>query len=223
MLETRFPRFPGDIGNPATWPFPVIYKTVAGASPKRVVGEGAKGLIAPFLQAAKELEAEGADGIATSCGFLSLFQNDISARASVPVATSCLLQIPLIERLLPADKRVGIITISADSLTAAHLDAVGVDPATPIAGTDGGAEFSRSILGDAPTLDFAAAQGDILDAGDRLLRRHPDIGAVVLECTNMAPYARGLAAHLRLPVYDIVSFLTWFHAGLKPRGFAPPR
>ena len=107
MLETRFPRIPGDIGNPATWPFPVIYKSVPGATSERVVGQAGRGLIAPFLQAASELEAEGADGIATSCGFLSLFQHELTAHVGVPVATSSLLQIPLIQRLLPAGKRVG--------------------------------------------------------------------------------------------------------------------
>ena len=54
------------------------------------------------------------------------------------------------------------------------------------------------------------------------MRQHPDVGAVLLECTNMAPYARALREHLRLPVYDIVSFVTWFHAGLEPRDFGHP-
>ena len=223
MLETRFPRIPGDIGNSDTWPFPVTYKIVAGASSERVVHQRGRGLIGPFLDAARELEAGGADGIATTCGFLSLFQDRLAAHVGVPVATSSLLQIPLIERLLPAGRRVGIITISAGSLTAAHLEAAGTDPATPIAGTEDGREFSRATLGDLPGLDVEAAQADILDAGGRLLREHADIGAVVLECTNMAPYARALAAHLRIPVYDIVSFLTWFQAGLSPRGFPRPR
>jgi Asp/Glu/hydantoin racemase len=220
ILETRFPRILGDIGNPDTWPFPVLYKTVSGASSQRVVVERGRGLIGPFLQAARELEAEGADGIATSCGFLSLFQDKLAAHVGVPVATSSLMQIPLIERLLPAGKRVGIITISAGSLSADHLRCANVDPATPVAGTDDGLEFSRAILGDALTLNVVIAQQDILDAGDSLLRNHDDIGAVVMECTNMAPYSRALAAHLHRPVYDIVSFLTWFQAGLSPRGFA---
>jgi Asp/Glu/hydantoin racemase len=222
MLETRFPRIPGDMGNAATWPFPVLYKVVKGASPKRVVEDKAAGLGDAFLDAAKELVELGADGITTTCGFLSLYQRELAAHVGVPVATSSLMQAPFIERLLPPGKHVGIVTISATSLTAAHLEAAGADPQTPVVGTDGGREFSRAILGDEATLDVAAAERDILDAGSRLVEQHPATGAVLLECTNMAPYARALRQHLGLPVFDIYSFITWFHAGLAPRDFGPP-
>jgi Asp/Glu/hydantoin racemase len=217
MLEARFPRIPGDVGNALTWPFPVLYKVVPGAAPDRVVLRRAEGLLEAFLEAAADLIALGADGITTNCGFLSLFQHELAAHCSVPVATSSLMQAPLIERVLPPGKRVGILTISAGTLTPEHLTAAGVAPDTPIVGTDGGREFSRVILNDELELDVAAAERDILDAGDALVRAHPDVGAVLLECTNMCPYAIALQAHLGLPVFDMVSFITWFHAGLAPR------
>lgn len=222
MLEAHFPRIPGDMGNAATWPFPVLYRVVKGASPKRVVEEQAAGLLDDFLAAAKSLVAMGADGITTNCGFLSLFQRELAAHVGVPVAASSLMQAPLIERLLPPGKRVGIMTISAASLTERHLEAAGADPATPVVGTDGGREFSRAILGDEPVLDVAAAELDILDAGQALVKQHKEVGAVLLECTNMAPYARALREHLGLPVFDIYSFITWFHAALNPRDFGHP-
>jgi hypothetical protein len=222
MLEARFPRIPGDMGNAGTWPFPVLYKVVAGASPQRVVRERAAGLLGPFLDTAAELVRLGADGLTTNCGFLSLFQRELAAHAGVPVAASSLMQIPFIERLLPPGRRVGVLTVSAESLTAEHLAAAGADPDTPVVGTEGGNEFTRVLLGDEERLDCAAAERDILDAGDALLAGCPDIGAVVLECTNMAPYAGALRRWLRLPVFDIYAFITWFHAGLVPRDFGPP-
>src|SRR5271168_4737401 len=148
MLETRFPRIPGDMGNAETWPFPVLYKVVPGASPRRVVCDKAEGLLDKFLQAAEELVRLGADGITTTCGFLSLYQREISAHVGVPVATSSLMQIPLIERVLPPDKRVGVLTVSAANLSGEHLRAAGADPATPVGGTDGGSEFSRVMIND---------------------------------------------------------------------------
>jgi hypothetical protein len=222
MLETRFPRIPGDMGNALTWKFPVLYKVVPGATPDRVVRRKSAGLINAFLDAAAELVQLGADGITTTCGFLSLYQREIATHVGVPVATSSLMQIPLIERILPSGRRVGVLTVSAASLGAEHMVAAGADPATPIVGTDGGREFTRVMVDDMPTLDAAAAERDILEAGEALVAAHPDTGAILLECTNMVPYARALSEHLRLPVFSIHTFVSWFHAGLVPREFGPP-
>jgi hypothetical protein len=222
MPETRFPRIPGDMGNAETWPFPVLYKVVPGASPRRVVCQRSEGLLDEFLAAAAELVRLGADGITTTCGFLSLYQREIAAHVGVPVATSSLMQIPFIERVLPPGKRVGVLTISAANLTEEHLRAAGADPAAPVVGTDGGSEFTRVIINDEERLDVAAAERDILTAGDTLVATHPDIGAVLLECTNMVPYARALSERLRLPVFSIYTFITWFQSGLVPRDFGHP-
>jgi hypothetical protein len=222
MLEARFPRIPGDMGNGQTWPFPVLYKVVRGASPDRVVRQRAEGLLDAFKDAAAELVSLGADGLTTTCGFLSLYQRELAAHVNVPVATSSLMQVPLLQATLPPGKRVGIITISKASLTVDHLKAAGVALDTPVVGTDGGREFSRAIIGDEPQMDAAACERDILDAGDELLRKHPEVGAVLLECTNMTPYAAALRDRLRLPVQSIYSFVNWFHAGLNPRDFGPP-
>ena len=157
MLETRFPRIPGDMGNAETWPFPVLYKVVPGALPRRVVCEKAEGLLDEFLAAAAELVRLGADGITTTCGFLSLYQREIAAHVGVPVATSSLMQIPFIDRVLPPGKRVGVLTVSAANLTEEHLGAAGADPETPVIGTDGGSEFSRVMINDEERLDVAAA------------------------------------------------------------------
>jgi hypothetical protein len=222
MLETRFPRIPGDMGNAGTWPFPVLYKVVPGASPHRVVCNKAAGLLDKFLDAAEELVRLGADGITTTCGFLSLYQRQIAAHVAVPVATSSLMQIPFIERVLPPGKRVGVLTISAANLTEEHLLAAGADPATPVVGTDKGSELTRVMINDEERLDVAAAERDILAAGDALVAANRDLGAVLLECTNMVPYARALSERLRLPVFSIYTFVTWFHAGLVPRDFGHP-
>jgi hypothetical protein len=221
MLEARFPRIPGDMGNAGTWPFPVLYRVVRGASPERVVLEGARGLLPDFLAAAEELVALGAEAITTNCGFLSLFQRELAAHLRVPVATSSLMQVPWVQATLPPGKRVGVVTVSAGSLTPAHLEGAGVPADTPITGTENGREFFRVLIrADAVDMDVTLAEQDILDAGRELVARHPEVGAIVLECTNMPPYAAALREAIGLPVYDIYSMITWFHAGLRPRRFA---
>ena len=218
MLDARFPRIPGDMGNAGTWPFPVLYRVVRGATPERVVLHGAAGLLPDFLDAAAALVALGAEAITTNCGFLSLFQRELAARAGVPVATSALVQVPWVQATLPPGKRVGIVTVCAGSLTPRHLDAAGVPADTPVAGTEDGREFFRVLIrAEKQELDVALAEADVLDAGRALLARHPEVGAVVLECTNMPPYAAAVREAVNLPVYDIYSLVTWFHTGLRPR------
>ena len=219
MLETRFPRIAGDVGNAATWPFPVLYRIVRGASPDRVVRRGADGLLDAFVEAGRELVRAGAEGLTTSCGFLALHQADLARACGVPIAASSLMQAPAVEALLPPGRRAGILTVSRASLTARHLALAGVPPDAPIAGTDGGAEFTRVILDDEPALDVDLARRDVVAAARRLVGDHPEVGAVVLECTNMCPYSADVAEAIGLPVYDFVSFVSWFQAGLRPRRF----
>jgi Asp/Glu/hydantoin racemase len=220
MLQARFPRIPGDMGNATTWPFPVLYRVVKGASPERVVLQGAAGLLPDFLEAAAELVSFGAEAITTNCGFLSLFQRELAAHVQVPVATSALLQVPWVQAMLPPGQRVGIITVCGRSLTPAHLAAAGVAPDTPFVGTEDGKEFFRVlILDEKQDMDVGLAAQDILHAGRTLMQRHKEIGAIVLECTNMPPYAHALHEALGVPVYDIYSLITWLHAGIRPRDF----
>lgn len=217
MLEARFPRIPGDMGNALTWPFPVHYRVVRGASPDRVVRRQAEGLLDGFIAAARELVADGVDGITTNCGFLSLFQDELAAAAGVPVATSSLMQAPMIQAILPPGKRVGILTISAKTLTQEHLRKAGVPEGTPVVGTDNGREFSRVILNNEERLDVEAARQDLIEAGRDLAQANPDVGAILLECTNMVPYAADIARATGLPVFSIYSFVTWFQSALRPR------
>lgn len=220
MLETQFPRIPGDIGNALTWPFPVQFRVVRGATPDNIVRGAPLDRVQDFIDAAQDLVAMGCDGITTNCGFLSLLQGDMAAALGVPVATSSLMQVPLVERLLPPGKRVGILTVSASTLSPDHLKAAGVALDTPVVGTEGGRVFTRDILGDRPEIDFEACRLDLLDAAGELVQRNPEVGGIVLECTNMVPYAADIRAATGLPVWSIYSFVSWFQAGLMPRRFA---
>lgn len=217
MLEARFPRIPGDMGNALTWPFPVHYRVVRGASPDRVVRRRAEGLLEDFIAAARKLVADGVDGITTNCGFLSLFQDELAAAAGVPVATSSLMQAPMIQAMLPPDRRVGILTISAATLTAEHLGKAGVPEGTPVVGTDGGREFSRVILNNEESMHVEAARQDLIDASRELADANPDLGAILLECTNMVPYAADVGRATGLPVFSIYNFICWFQSALQPR------
>ena len=216
MLEARFPRILGDMGHAGTWDFPVLYRVVREASPDRVVRQGAEGLLPAFIDAARSLEADGADGITTNCGFLSLFQAELSAALGVPVLSSSLMQVPMVNSVLPAGKRAGILTVSQSTLTPEHLAKAGVPSGTPISTTEGRSHFTEAILGDWPELDTAAAEADNVEAALRLAQDN-SVGAIVLECTNMTPYASAIGHATGLPVYSMVGLVNWFQTSLRPK------
>lgn len=219
MLDARFPRIPGDMGNALTWPFPVHYRVVKNATPDHVVRRNAEGLLDAFVEAGRDLIGMGVSGITTNCGFLSLFQDELKQRLEVPVAASSLMQVPMLQALLPPGRRVGILTVSGSSMTPAHLAAAGVAADTPVMGTEAGEEFTRVLLDNEERLDVEKARADNVTAARQLLEAHPNIGAIVLECTNMVPYAADIARETGLPVHSIYSFVLWFQAGLLPRPF----
>jgi Asp/Glu/hydantoin racemase len=223
MLDTRFPRIVGDMGNAATFPFPVRYQRVTGADPDLVVRQGAAGLLPAFVEAAQLLEREGVGAITTNCGFLVTFQAALAAAVRVPVFTSSLLLVPLVHRLLPPGRRVGIMTVNAATLTAQHLASAGIGGEIPIAvaGMETEKEFTRVLLGNELVLDVDAAREEHVRVARRLLGEHPDIGALVLECTNMPPYSADIQRETGLPVFDIVSLVTMIHAALAAG--RPPR
>jgi hypothetical protein len=215
MLDTHFPRIAGDLGNAETFPFPVLIARIAGATPERVVDRKAEGLLEPFVAGGQALIRAGAAGIATTCGFLSLFQCPLAERLGVPVAASSLLMVPLVERLLPAGRRAGVVTFSKSLLTPGHLLAVGAPADTPVEGVPPDGALATVIRKGERALDQHLVEVEVVDAGRRLKAAHPELGAVIVECTNMPPYTEALRHALRLPVYDGYDFFCWFFAGLR--------
>jgi hypothetical protein len=200
MLDTRFPRVPGDIGLADSFRFDVRYRTVQGASPERVVRRADAALLQPFVDAALALCSEGAGAIATSCGFLSLWQRELQAALPVPVWSSSLLKLREL-------RHPGVVTVEARSLSEAHLMAAGADPATPVEGLRDGCPLQRTLIEDLPDLDVAEAARDTVEAAQRLVAQSPWVTDIVLECTNLPPYAAAVREATGLPVHDVVGFL----------------
>jgi aspartate/glutamate racemase len=211
MLDTRFPRIVGDIGNPASFDFPVILRTMEGIGPNDAVAAhpDKPRVLAALAGNARKLAAAGAAGISTSCGFLALYQDDLAKLSPVPVATSALL---LIARL--KGRKVGVLTASARNLTPAHLKAVGAPGDTPVEGMPEGGSFAATFIANGTTLDRDAVEREAIAAGRALLNKHPGVDTIVLECTNLPPYKAALQRALGLPVHDVLDLLKDFHARL---------
>ena len=223
MLDTRFPRIPGDMGNASTFSFPVLYHRVRGASPDRVVRHGQRELLPAFIEGARTLEREGVRAVTTNCGFLAKFQSEVAASVSIPVFTSSLMLVPLVHRMLPPKRAVGIMTVDASSLRPEHYTGAGITKDIPIvvAGMETEKEFTRVMLDNELELDVEAARQEHLTVARRLVEGHPEIGALVLECTNMPPYRADIQSATGLPVFDITTLVRMVHdavsQGLPPR------
>ena len=203
VLDTRFPRPPGDIGCPETYAragIPAQLLTVAGASARRVVQTQDPGLLGPFTDAARSLAKRGARLITTSCGFLAAWQAELQAAVDVPVIASSLLQCAE----LPAP---GIVTFDAASLHHSLLQRAGVPDGTPVEGLTPGCELQARILADDTALDLPQAQKDVVSAAVRLVSRCPQVQTVVLECTNMPPYRSAVEQATGRPVRDLETLL----------------
>jgi hypothetical protein len=223
MLDTQFPRIPGDMGNAATFPFPIRYHRVPGASPELVVRQGSRELLPTFIEGARFLEREGVGAITTSCGFLAKFQPELAAAVTVPVFTSSLMLVPMVHRMLSPGKSVGVLTVDASSLRPDDFAGAGItaDMRLAIAGLETEKEFTRILLGNQMVLDVDAARREHIRVAQRLCAEHPEVGAIVLECTNMPPYRPDIQAATGLAVFDIVHLVQMVHTalghGIPPR------
>jgi len=208
ILDTRFPRLPGDPGNPATYEVPVILRRVEKATVDKIVSRSITDDVAHlFIKAAKELERENVTAITTSCGFLIYLQDKLARNVNIPVFTSTLLLLPLAWRI--TQKPVGILTANSDALTMEHLRKAGAENIdVRIKGLEDKPEFRRVILEDSPTMDIERMRRDIVEAAKELVDGNPDIGSIVCECTNLAPFREDIKKAARKPVFDYLTLVT---------------
>ncbi|MGH3760772.1 aspartate/glutamate racemase family protein [Actinophytocola sp.] len=220
-LDTAFTKIPGHIRNPTTFDFPVRYQVVPGATAERVVSEADPSLLDPFIDAARGLEAAGVAAITGACGFLVIFQNELADAVGVPLYTSSLVQLPMVARMIRRDQRVGLLVAKEGALTRRHLAAVGAEHVpVRVAGMQDQPEFREVILeARRADLDAGRLEREVLSVVDRLARDNPDLGALVIECTDLVPFARAIQERLRLPVFDIVSLTELVHRTLTHPSF----
>jgi hypothetical protein len=225
MLDTLAPRLPGDVGNALTWPFPVRYRIVKGADPSRIMGQQPDpSLLGPFLDAARELQAEGVRAITTSCGFLAVFQRELAAAVAVPVLTSALLQVPIAARMIRPDQKVGILT-ERPNLTERHFEGVGWssrDIPVVVRALPPDAVFPAVYIDDALEADTTVLERELVELASGLVYEHPEVGAIVLECTNFVPFSQAMRRPTGRPIFDLYTLVIQTYLATKGNDFPPP-
>jgi hypothetical protein len=175
---------------------------------ERVLG-GDPELTPRFVEGARELVRRGAEAITSNCGFIALYQPAIAAATRVPVFVSSLLQVPLVAATLPAGHKVGILTYDAARLTDRHFEACGWDPdriKVAVAGVRDRPSWAVLAAAEAE-IDPEAMRNDLIAVAQELVVSTGNMGACVLECTAMCPFAPDLQARLGFPVFDLNSLV----------------
>ena len=220
VMDARIERIPGDVGNPATFSFPVYLRTVAGATLKRLIHERDRSLLQPFIDAGWALVRQGVRALATTCGFMILFQDELAREFPVPVFTSSLLQLPFIRATLRPQDRLGIITADAANLTPEHLRKAGsgMDRIT-VVGLENQPRFREAIFEETGGIDVPGVESEVVEQAKRMLADDPRITAILFECANLPPYAAAVQAAVGLPVYDAVTMIRYVYSTLVATPF----
>lgn len=219
------PYIPGDTGNATTWSVPVRYKTVPGLNVARIFGPNGDEMESAVIQAAKELVQEGAQLVTSGCGYFIRYQKAVRNASDVPVFLSSLLLAPFLERMLPEDKALGIIVASKTVVTRYELlKATGLQAEigrrVVVAGLEDTPVFAGTFLRGEGDLDVEACEKDLVDTAVALVKKHPNIGMLLLECGNTPPYAAAVQqATGGIPVFDFTSLIEFFIGGVARKPF----
>jgi aspartate/glutamate racemase len=226
IVDKSGPLIPGNVGNSSTYDFPVRIKIVKGLkdSPFLPIRDDSGKYTKDaqlFMDALKELEDEGVRAITGACGFFSLFQREAVKILKIPFFSSPLMLIPMIARMIQPNHKIGIITASAKRLTWEYLKPVGVDESYPIiiAGMDDAAEFNAVIMKETKlTMDTETVKKEVVEVAKDLVSTHPEIGAIVLECSDMPPFAADILNAVERPVFDYICLVNMiFHSVVQKR------
>ena len=221
VIEGYFPRLPGAIGNATTFDFPVYCRVVPGGTGTRVVQSNDEEILERFIEEARWLEHFGVRAITTSCGFTAKYQRELSDAVSVPVFASSLLLVPMIARMLQSSKKVGIITADARYITPQHYAGVGIDSdSVRLIGLEDCQEFTEVVFRDKPDMDVDVVQSEVLRAADTLMSHHPEVGAILLECSLLPPFAYAVQQATKLPVFDFTTLINMVHGSLIRKPFS---
>ena len=219
MMPTVFPRLLGDIGNARTFKVPVRYHIVNDVIGINLNEKNAEEkLLQPFICAAQMLEAQGCKAITTSCSFLGGFQRELANSVSIPVFTTPLILVPMIHTMLSNKLEIGIFTMDNNLMTEEYFNQAGWSSEkirVCVSGLSAGTEFSKLFIDDSPEGSLERLEQCVKELTERHMKAHPDTGAIVLECTNYAPFAKIIHKISGIPVFGLNQLVEFIDASVN--------
>lgn len=212
-----YPKLPGNVANATTFAYPVLYREVRFPIEQLFAGDPA--LRDMIVEAARDLERQGVRAIIGACGYFAHFQRDVAAAVGVPVFLSSLCQLPLVKMGIRPDESIAVIAADGNSIDDDLLAQVGTDTSRLIVQNVGDRESFAPIRWSCEPLDNGRLTDDLCDLTRELTTAHPEIGAVVLECSDLPPYAAAIQKACGRPVFDFITLANWVAAAVVQRTY----
>jgi Asp/Glu/hydantoin racemase len=224
QLPANIPMLPGDMGNPTTFDFPVLYELIPDIDPFWVLAaEPHPEVLKRTIIAAHRLEMQGCRAIIGNCGFFANYQPEVAQAITVPFFNGSLMQVPMALVAVGSNKKVGVLTANGKLLKASPaLKNSGVHAEdmsrVVIYGNEDGKEMNN-VTGEKGTFSPKGLEKELVDLAKKCVDEHPDVGAIVLECTEFPPHAFAIQEAVRLPMYDFVTLTKLMHAGAMQKPY----
>ncbi len=216
-VDLSYPKMPGNVANATTFDFPVRYEKVSFEIEQLFAGDPS--IKTQVIQAAQRLEQEGVRAIIGACGYFAHFQKDVADAVEVPVFMSSLCQLPSIKAWLPSDKKIAVFAADGDSITDELLSQVSSDVNQLVVVNVGGRESFAAIRWGKGALDNGKLEDDLATLAQYTCVRHPEVEAILLECSDLPPYAAAIQRATGLPVFDFITLAKWVESAVMQQPY----
>jgi Asp/Glu/hydantoin racemase len=219
VLDLRCPLFPGNVANASTWNFPVLYKILKGAG--KEILDGDRALIGKIIDGGRELEDQGVRAIIGACGYFANYQKEAAAALKVPAFMSSLLQVPMILQALRPEQKIGVVCAYEKGLTPHLYEQVGIEDISRliVSGAQDLPEF-QNLLNLTGAFNSGRLEAELIDLTRKLVTDNPEVGAILIECSDMPPYAHAIQNTVGLPVFDFYTLINWVQNSVVRKPFA---
>ncbi|MEA1969255.1 MAG: aspartate/glutamate racemase family protein [Thermodesulfobacteriota bacterium] len=220
MLDTFTPFIHGDVGNAASYDYPVRFKRVESLTVEKIFNHDTT-FIKNMVECAKNLEKEGVKAITGDCGFMAIFQEAVKKEVKIPVFLSSLLQIPFIRATLSSDAKIGIITANSQALTKNIFEKINITDTSSlvIKGLEHAHYFREAAIEETGSLNREMVEKEVVSAAEDLVAENQNIGSLLLECSLLPPYSRAVQKATQIPVYDFLTMIDYVYASLEKKSF----
>jgi len=220
VIDTWYPLVPGNVANASTYEFPVLIKVLKGVSVERILS-GDPALLDLVIAAGNELIQGGVRSIVGACGSFAYYQKEAASRLCVPTFLSVMLQVPIILQSLRPDQKLGILAASSGSLTQNVFDQCGITDTSHLSITEALnlPEFQK-LVHCTGSFNSHKMEMEVVEKVKAFIADHPEIGAMLIQCSDLTPYAWAIQNATNLAVFDMNTLINWVYQAVVRKPFS---